>query len=108
VPRQLHLTAARLATIDRRPHLRLVGASVQRRAEIERAPSLELTRHTRQRERQQIHPGMTGLGWPAWAETALWSGLPVYRIGGLRREDLDALAHTASGIAMIDAAWGTP
>jgi 8-oxo-dGTP diphosphatase len=106
----LHLSAARLATIDRRPDLRLVGASVHQRTEIEHAASLGLDYVILGSvNASRSHPGMTGLGWPAWAETALWSSLPVYAIGGLRREDLDvARAHGASGIAMIGAAWGAP
>lgn len=104
----LHLTAARLATIDARPDLPLVGASVHRRAEIERAASLGLDYVILGSvNASRSHPGMTGLGWPAWAETARWSSLPVYGIGGLGHDDLDvARAHGASGVAMIGAAWG--
>jgi len=97
-----------LAALDARPLFGKVGASVHHRAELERAAALGLdyvilggVNHS------ASHPGRAGLGWTAWAQLAAWSPLPVYAIGGLNPDDLDAAqAAGASGIAMIGAAWG--
>ncbi|MFZ4499803.1 MAG: Nudix family hydrolase [Burkholderiales bacterium] len=104
----LHLSANHLAALDARPLFGKVGASVHHRAELERAAALGLdyvilggVNHS------ASHPGRAGLGWTAWAQLAAWSPLPVYAIGGLNPDDLDAAqAAGASGIAMIGAAWG--
>lgn len=103
----LHLNAMRLAALTARPDLALVGASVHSRAEIEHAAALGLDYVILGSVNATTsHPGVAGLGWPAWAGIARWSGLPVYAIGGLRPGDLDAArAHGASGIAMIASAW---
>lgn len=105
----LHLSATRLATLTARPDLALVGASVHSREELEHAAGLGLDYVILGSVNATAsHPDTAGLGWQAWADIALWSGLPVYAIGGLGPEDLDrARTHGASGVAMIGAAWGS-
>lgn len=48
------------------------------------------------------HPGMPGMGWEVWEKLAKGSGLPVYALGGMQREDLPlARRHGAQGVAGI-------
>ena len=42
------------------------------------------------------HPGMPGMGWGTWERLAAAAGVPVYALGGMRREDV-ALAHLHGG-----------
>ena len=52
------------------------------------------------------HPGARTLGWPGFAALARGASIPVYAIGGMRPEDLDAARrHGAHGLAMIGASW---
>jgi 8-oxo-dGTP diphosphatase len=52
------------------------------------------------------HPGAELLGWDGFRRIAASASIPVYAIGGLRREDLDrARAAGAHGVAMIRGAW---
>lgn len=103
----MHLSAASLATLQARPDLPLVGASVHSRAEIQRAEELGLDYVILGSVKETpTHPGVAGLGWNTWANVAYWPALPVYAIGGLRTNDLDeAQQHGAHGIAMIGGAW---
>lgn len=103
----LHLNAARLLALEKRPQLPLVGASVHNEAEITKAAALGLDYVILGSVMQTpSHPGRAGLGWKAWADVARWAPLPVYAIGGLAPHHLDeARGHGASGIAMIGAAW---
>jgi 8-oxo-dGTP diphosphatase len=52
------------------------------------------------------HPGMTPLGWQAFAELAAASAVPAYAIGGLSVKDLQtARSHGGHGIAAIRSLW---
>ena len=52
------------------------------------------------------HPGVTPLGWPAFAGLTAMSPVPVYAIGGLGLKDLEkAHSHGAHGIAAIRGLW---
>lgn len=42
------------------------------------------------------HPGMPGMGWECWGSLAVGAGVPVYALGGMRREDV-TLAHRYGG-----------
>jgi 8-oxo-dGTP diphosphatase len=98
----VHLTSAQLATLDARPPLPLVGASVHSRAELERAAEfkcdfavLGAVNATRS------HPGQAPMGWAKFAETVDAAPIPCYAIGGMRINDLEtAIEHGAHGIAM--------
>ena len=55
------------------------------------------------------HPGVTPLGWEAFAALAAESPVPVYAIGGLGPKDLQtARSHGAHGIAAIRSLWDIP
>jgi 8-oxo-dGTP diphosphatase len=52
------------------------------------------------------HPGAATLGWDGFRRIADGASIPVYAIGGLRREDLpEARRHGAHGLAMISGSW---
>jgi len=52
------------------------------------------------------HPGAPVLGWDGFRHIAEGASIPVYAIGGLRREDLaEARRAGAHGLAMISGSW---
>ena len=52
------------------------------------------------------HAGAATLGWERFAALARGATIPVYAIGGLRREDLPAAWRAgAHGVAMISGSW---
>jgi 8-oxo-dGTP diphosphatase len=104
----VHLTAARLATINARPAFDRVGASVHTSAELRRAEGLGIDLavlgpvHS-----TPTHPGVPPLGWDGFERIARDAAIPVFAIGGLVPADLEhAWTHGAHGIAMIRGAWG--
>lgn len=103
----LHLPAARLMALDRRPPFPLVAASCHDRADLERAARLGLDFAVLGPVKPTAtHPGDDGIGWDSFALLVEGLPLPVYAIGGLSPADLpEALAAGAQGIAAIRAAW---
>ena len=108
----VHLTAADLGRSFMRgftrPAASLAGASCHDAAELARAAELgcdfavlgpvALT---------ASHPGGPALGWPKFREFVDNFPLPVYAIGGMRRNDLAvAWEHGAHGIAGMRSVWG--
>ena len=103
----LHLTAARLMSIDERPDFRLVAASCHNAAELARAARLHLDFVVLGPVREtQSHPGASPLGWRRIRDLIADYPLPVYVIGGLGQADLEnAREAGAQGIAAIRACW---
>lgn len=104
----VHLSASALMRLDRRPPGLWVGASCHRRDELEHAANLGLDYailgHVRE---TPSHPGVVGMGWSRFAELTTGLSLPVFAIGGLGPEDMDAAREAgAHGIAAIHGAWG--
>ena len=103
----VHLTAAQLKQMNRRPVLDLVGASCHDASELARAQLLGadlavlgpvLPTPT--------HPGAAGSGWGPFAALLKDCPLPVYALGGLRPTDLEtAWQCGAHGISMMRGAW---
>jgi 8-oxo-dGTP diphosphatase len=99
-----HYTSTELMRLARRPEGMLAAASCHTREELERAMALEL-------DFVVLGPvlekeGGAPLGWDRFAALIRGSSLPVYAIGGLRREDLEtAWRHGAHGLAMIRGSW---
>jgi 8-oxo-dGTP diphosphatase len=53
------------------------------------------------------HPELAPLGWDKFAQWRASVNLPVYALGGMRRQDLEpARRHGARGLAMISGIWG--
>ncbi len=103
----VHLPAAQLMTLARRPAFPLVAASCHDRVELERAARLGCDFAVLGPIMPTAtHPGQAGIGWGGFAELAAGLPLPVYAIGGLTPADLAAAqAAGAQGIAAIRAAW---
>lgn len=103
----IHLTAEQLVTYRARPPGGLVAASCHTAQELGHAMAIGLdfvvlgpVKATRS------HPGAQTLGWEGFRRIAEGSSIPVYAIGGLRREDLDEARQAgAHGLAMISGSW---
>ena len=103
----VHLTAAQLKEIRRRPELGLVGASCHDAGELARAEALGADFAVLGPVAPTpSHPGAPGLGWTRFAALVKDRALPVYALGGLGPADLEpAWRHGAHGISMMRAAW---
>lgn len=105
----VHLSSRRLMALSRRPVATefLVGASCHDTAELRRAAELGADFVVLSPVRATAtHPKATPLGWGEFARLRRLSDAPVYALGGLHPEDLDA-AHAAgaNGLAMISGVW---
>ncbi len=105
----LHLRAAQLMALDRRPLPagQTVAASCHDAAELARAEALGLDFAVLGPVKVTAsHPGAAVLGWDGFVAARERCSLPVYALGGLDPGDLDAArAHGAQGIAAIRAFW---
>lgn len=106
----VHLPAAQLMALHRRPPFPLVAASCHERHELEHAARLGLDFAVLGPVLPTAsHPGHAGIGWQRFAQWVANLPLPVYAIGGLTSADLPAAyAAGAHGIAAIRAAWAAP
>lgn len=103
----VHLTSAQLAELRERPPIDWCAASCHSAEELRRAEALGCdfallspVLPTRS------HPDAAALGWEKFAAMAAGSSIPVYALGGLRREDMRvAWQHGAHGIALLRQAW---
>jgi len=103
----VHLTQNALMAAAARPAGSLVGGSCHDARSLEHAASLGLdyavlgpVKETRS------HPGLTPIGWDAFAALAADRPMPVYAIGGLARPDLgEARKRGAHGVALLSAAF---
>jgi 8-oxo-dGTP diphosphatase len=105
----LHLSAAALRALDRRPQgaWGLIGASCHDADELALASSLSLDYALLSPvQATKSHPGRSPLGWERFHVLVDAATLPVYALGGLGPGDLDhAIRHGAQGIAAISAFW---
>jgi 8-oxo-dGTP diphosphatase len=102
----LHVTASQLKNLSSRTS-GLMAASCHTREELEHAMRLELDFVVLGPVKPTAsHPGAAPLGWAAFARLAAGASIPVYAIGGLRRDDRDeAMRAGGQGVAMISGAW---
>ena len=103
----VHYTAAQLMSLRERPRDILGAASCHDAAELERAMALELDFAVLGPVRPTAsHPSARVLGWDGFARLARGASIPVYAIGGVKRDDLQtAWRGGAHGLAMISGAW---
>jgi 8-oxo-dGTP diphosphatase len=103
----LHLTATDLMSLKQRPAYPLVAASCHTAGELEHAMLLGLDfAVVGPVKATPSHPGAVTLGWEIFTNLIKGATLPVYAIGGMRREHLeDAWRAGAHGLAMVSGAW---
>lgn len=100
----IHFTASQLMALESRPALKWCGASCHNIEELFRAEQLGLDFVVLGPVLPTLsHPGLlTTLGWRKFAALIRNYSLPVYALGGLRRQDLAAAQELgAHGIAMM-------
>lgn len=109
----LHLNHARLMAIspsqlrEHQARGQLVTAAVHDRATLARAVELSVDLVTVSPLRETAtHPGVSGIGWSAFAELAQAASMPVYALGGVGPDDLPRVWRRGGfGIAAISAFW---
>ena len=103
----VHLTAADLAAMKRRPELDWVAASTHSALEIERAAALDVDFVVAGPvQRTATHPERVPLGWTVLGNMLANAAVPVYALGGMRVIDVpSAMRHGAHGIASMSAVW---
>ncbi len=103
----VHLTAAQLMQMERRPELPWVAASCHDAAELEQAQALGVDFVVLGPVKPTAsHPSARTLGWARFTELAAGRALPVYALGGLTTTDLATARQAgAHGIALKTGAW---
>ncbi len=103
----VHVRARSLMAMSARPPGLLAAASCHGAAELAQAMRLEFDFAVLGPVMPTpSHAGARTLGWPGFAALARGAPLPIYAIGGMRRQDLDcAWRHGAHGLAMISGSW---
>jgi 8-oxo-dGTP diphosphatase len=104
----VHWSAAALAAATARPDDILCAASCHTAEEIAKASALGLDFVVLGPVRPTpTHPHARPLGWEGFAAASANTAVPVFALGGLVRQDLDAaIAQGAHGVALRRAAWG--
>lgn len=102
-----HASVARLRALAARPSLPLCVCSAHELDDLARARALGFDAAVLGTVHESAsHPGAATLGFAQAARLTRAANLPVYWIGGLRRDDLPAVQqHYAQGIAAIRAYW---
>ena len=103
----LHLCSRHLMKLDQRPDFKLVAASCHNRQELEQAAKLGLDFAVLSPVNKTLtHPQAIPLGSEGMRKLIDEYPLPVYALGGMRLQHLNALqSHGAHGIAMMRKAW---
>ena len=105
----VHLDAAHLARLSRRPEVDWLGASCHNAEELVLAAEIGADFSLLSPVLPTLtHPGASTLGWEAFSNWAAASPIPVYGLGGLTAADVGlAQSHGAHGVALLRAAWET-
>lgn len=105
----VHLASAQLMRAEARPAFDLVGASCHDAAELARAAAIGIDFAVLGPVLPTpSHPGRPGIGWERLAALIENYPLPVYALGGLREDDLDAAWQAgAHGVSLLRGAWET-
>jgi 8-oxo-dGTP diphosphatase len=103
----VHLSAAQLAQLERRPALDWCAGSCHNAGELARAAELGVDFAVLGPvQATPSHPDSIPLGWEGFAAFARGATLPVFALGGLRPGDLQtAWRRGAHGIAMVRGSW---
>jgi 8-oxo-dGTP diphosphatase len=103
----VHLAAAQLARLERRPARGWCAASCHGAAELARAIQLGVDFAVLGPvQATPSHPDSVPLGWEGFTALARGSSLPVFALGGMKPDDLEtAWRCGAQGIAMVRGSW---
>ncbi|MFI9653843.1 thiamine phosphate synthase [Guyparkeria sp. GHLCS8-2] len=109
----LHLNHGRLLSMaaedvrEKQARGHLVSAAVHDHTTLERAVELAVDLVTVSPLRQTAtHPGVSGMGWAAFAGLAAAASMPVYALGGVGPDDLTRVWRRGGfGVAAISAFW---
>ncbi len=103
----VQLTGAQLLACKARPDVELCGASCHNLAELQHAAALELDFALLSPVfPTKSHPGAAHLGWDEFFKLGSSSAIPIYALGGLQQENMEAAwQHGAHGIALLRHAW---
>jgi 8-oxo-dGTP diphosphatase len=103
----VHLTAAQLARMERRPALGWCAASCHNAEELARAAQLGVDFAVLGPvQATPTHPGSMPLGWEGFTALARGATLPVFALGGMKPGDMEtAWRRGAQGIAMVRGSW---
>jgi 8-oxo-dGTP diphosphatase len=103
----VHLAAAQLARLERRPALGWCAGSCHNAEELVRAAQLGVDFAVLGPvQATTSHPGSMPLGWDGFAALARGASLPVFALGGMKPDDLEtAWRCGAQGIAMVRGSW---
>jgi 8-oxo-dGTP diphosphatase len=103
----IHLTAAQLAHLDRRPALDWCAASCHNAEELARAAQLGLDFAVLGPVHSTLtHPQAQPLGWETFGALARGAAMPVFALGGMAQGDMEtAWRCGAHGIAMVRGSW---
>jgi 8-oxo-dGTP diphosphatase len=103
----VHLAAAQLAHLERKPALGWCAASCHNAAELERAVQLGVDFAVLGPvQATPKHPDSMPLGWEGFAVLARGAAVPVFALGGMGSADLEtAWRCGAQGIAMVRGSW---
>lgn len=103
----VHLAAAQLARLERRPALGWCAASCHNAEELVRAAQLGVDFAVLGPvQATPSHPDALPLGWEGFTALARGAGLPVFALGGMKPGDLETTWRCgAQGIAMVRGSW---
>ena len=103
----VHLAAAQLSRLERRPALGWCAASCHNAAELARAAELGVDFAVLGPvQATPSHPDSMPLGWECFTAVARGAALPVFALGGMQPDDLEtAWRSGAHGIAMVRGSW---
>jgi 8-oxo-dGTP diphosphatase len=103
----VQLTGMQLSEMSERPDVEWCAASCHNAAELRRAEELGCDFALLSPVlATQSHPGAPHLGWENFAAFAAGSSIPVYALGGLTHDDMQAAwQNGAHGIALLRQAW---
>jgi 8-oxo-dGTP diphosphatase len=103
----VHLAAAQLARLERRPALGWSAGSCHNADELARAAHLGVDFAVLGPVKATpTHPDSNPLGWEGFAALARGTSLPVFALGGMKPDDLEtAWRRGAQGIAMVRGSW---
>ncbi len=103
----VHLAAAQLARLERKPALGWCAASCHNAEELACAAQLGIDFAVLGPvQATPSHPDSMPLGWEGFAALARGASLPVFALGGMKPDDLETSWRCgAQGIAMVRGSW---